>query len=302
MKNTTGFTHWVIVILISVMAVGLVVVAWYYEENKEETTNNTSTTVNTNTTVANTNTTANTNTAVTNINSVINTNTVVDERTNWETYKNEEFGFSIDYPKQLLSNYGSCEWSEDKLKSREGNDHSYRPAAAMIPVKVFENTNTVYLANEYYYELTGQTVETEGVSNLSFFSGCEKVDNSIILLQGDQTHYQRYWEIISTTVNNDSDIENAIKERYGTGCRIGDKTPSTLQEGVYDVSILKDDDVKELQESDCPVNHRTILKYYPRNNLFITWNTGQAETFLQSLDPFLDYDLEMIESFRFIDN
>ena len=36
MKNQKGFTHWVIVILISVMAVGLVSVAWYYEVNKEE--------------------------------------------------------------------------------------------------------------------------------------------------------------------------------------------------------------------------------------------------------------------------
>jgi len=36
MKNQKGFKHWVIVILVSIMAVGLVGVAWYYEENKEE--------------------------------------------------------------------------------------------------------------------------------------------------------------------------------------------------------------------------------------------------------------------------
>lgn len=36
MKNISGFTHWVIVILISIMAVGLVGVAWYYEVNRED--------------------------------------------------------------------------------------------------------------------------------------------------------------------------------------------------------------------------------------------------------------------------
>ena len=36
MKNQKGYTHWVVVILISAIAVGLVGAAWYYEDNKEE--------------------------------------------------------------------------------------------------------------------------------------------------------------------------------------------------------------------------------------------------------------------------
>jgi len=60
MKNQKGFTHWVIVILISVMAVGLVGVAWYYEENKEEDK-------------------INTNTIATNINTPVTTNTNVNQ-------------------------------------------------------------------------------------------------------------------------------------------------------------------------------------------------------------------------------
>lgn len=36
MKDTSGFTHWVIVILIAIMSVGLVGVTWYYEGNKEK--------------------------------------------------------------------------------------------------------------------------------------------------------------------------------------------------------------------------------------------------------------------------
>jgi hypothetical protein len=36
MKNESGFVHWVVVILISVMAIGLAVTAWYYESNKDK--------------------------------------------------------------------------------------------------------------------------------------------------------------------------------------------------------------------------------------------------------------------------
>lgn len=41
MKNTLGFTHWVIIILISIMAAGLAGAAWYYEANKEASNTNT---------------------------------------------------------------------------------------------------------------------------------------------------------------------------------------------------------------------------------------------------------------------
>jgi len=46
MSNQMGFAHWVIVILISVMAIGLVGAALYYEINKEENiTNNANTNI-----------------------------------------------------------------------------------------------------------------------------------------------------------------------------------------------------------------------------------------------------------------
>jgi len=39
MKNQRSFVYWVVVILITVMAIGLVGVVWYYEENKESNSN-----------------------------------------------------------------------------------------------------------------------------------------------------------------------------------------------------------------------------------------------------------------------
>lgn len=107
MKNQKGYTHWVIAILISVMAVGLVGVAWWYEENKKETTTTNEATSAVNTNIAiNSNTNANitvnknTNTVV-NTNTIVNTNTVTNtnvDTSGWETYTNTTLGFSLQYP------------------------------------------------------------------------------------------------------------------------------------------------------------------------------------------------------------
>lgn len=114
MKNTSGFTHWIIVILISIMAVGLVGAAWYYEENKDKTeTVNTTATTNTNVNAAvnaieNTNAAANTNTAA---NANLNANTNVENVEAEETSETETkgttvtktFTYGIDQPSHLTT-------------------------------------------------------------------------------------------------------------------------------------------------------------------------------------------------------
>lgn len=80
MKNTSGFTHWVIVILIFVLAIGLVGAAWWYEVNRKKT----DTPIKTDLEI--------------NANTSVNTNTGVDNIKNWLTYENEEIGFSFRYP------------------------------------------------------------------------------------------------------------------------------------------------------------------------------------------------------------
>lgn len=238
----------------------------------------------------------NVNTA-TNINIATNTNSTV-STSDWKTYENKEYGFSIKVPKEIVSNYGSCKWNEEKQQYREGNDHSYRPVNALVPTKIFEDNNIVYISTEYYHELTGKTEEIDGISHYYYFSGCEKVDNSLSLLEDNQNHYEQDWKFIVTTVQGDTDIENAIKDRYGVGCSIGQKIESNLQEGVYDVVIQGDG--KDLQESECPVNYMYKIKYYPRKNLLVSWDLGQAPTFWQTLNPPKDYDQEMVDSFIFL--
>ena len=72
----------------------------------------------------------------------------------WFQYTNYELGYSINYPVTKIHFMGSCKWNE------EGGDHSFRPEPAHVPVKVFEDGDTVYISGEYQHELGGETRET----------------------------------------------------------------------------------------------------------------------------------------------
>ena len=70
------------------------------------------------------------------------------------------------------------------------------------------------------------------------------------------------------------------------------------QEGVFDVSILGDG--KSLEETLCPLNFGTVVKYYPAGNKVIAWDTGQAYTFPADEINSVTYDQQMVDSFIFL--
>lgn len=208
----------------------------------------------------------------------------------WNQYTNYQLGFSIKVPKEMLQRYGSCKWDE------EGGDHSYRADPALVPVKIYEDTqnSTVYIASEYYYELTGETIE----NYISYYSECNKVPNSLERVRreyrAERSHYQQAWNIIVKEVANDSQLDSFIKERYGSGCALGQKTPSE-QEGVFNVRI------EGTIETGCIVNYITVLRYFPAKNKVVSWHLGQDVTFYKVLGTEdIIYDWEMTESFRFL--
>jgi hypothetical protein len=210
----------------------------------------------------------------------------------WDRYVNSYMGFSIKIPRTLVSPYGACKWVE-------GNGSgSYRPERSYVPVAVFEDGQTTYIAGAYYHELSGVTKKTsaEGGTRASF-SECQAVDNNLELLRDPENHYQTRWKIVAEQVRNDAELEAFIQSRYGSGCRLGEKRASS-QDGVYDVGI--EGDGKDLSETQCPLNYRTVVKYYPEGDKVIAWDLGQAVTFAATLDYAVTHDQEMVESFRFL--
>ena len=210
----------------------------------------------------------------------------------WSTYINYELGFSMKIPKEMFHGYGYCEWVDA--------EESYRWQEAVVPVKIFEDmdSNIVYISSEYFYELTGKI---EGVSRNRFLK-CNKIINSLGLLKKGGGGPN--WEIVMRKVANDSELEQFIKERYGSGCGLGEKVPTEgaiKQEGVYSVGIDTGGarDIDEMMEIGCVVNYMTTLKYFPAKNRVISWNMGQDYTFRGPKD--VEYDAEMFNSFRFIE-
>ena len=206
----------------------------------------------------------------------------------WIQYTNHQMGFTIKIPKTMAHFYGACKWSE------EGGDHSFRPDPAIVPVKVFEDGSTVYIANEFYYELLGETVE----NNISYFAQCEVVTNNLETLQALENYYNAKWTIVMQEIQDDAQLDAFIKARYGAGCSLGEKTPWDLQEGVFDVGI--EGDGLPMETTECLINYATVLKYYPDGGKVISWHLGQAWTFAGDVDYTVIYDGEMVDSFRFL--
>jgi len=205
--------------------------------------------------------------------------TMLDET--WFLYSNYQLGFSIKFPRTKTHHRGSCVWIE------EDGDHSYRPRYALVPVKIFEEENTVYMTSEYQHELSGETRETnaDGGTRI-FFSECEAVMNSLELLH-DSEYYQEMWEIVVRDIHDDQELDTFLESRYGSGCGLGEKVMSG-QDGVYDIRV------------GCPLGGGTVVKYHPEGNKVIAWNTGQAYTFSADVTNSVNRDQEMVDSFRFL--
>jgi hypothetical protein len=205
--------------------------------------------------------------------------TMLDET--WFLYSNYQLGFSIKFPRTKTHHRGSCVWIE------EDGDHSYRPRYAMVPVKIFEDDNTVYMTSEYQHDLSGETRETnaDGGTRI-FFSECEAVLNSLELIH-DPEYYQEMWEIVVRDIHDDQELDAFLEARYGSGCGLGEKVMSG-QDGVYDIRV------------GCQLGGGTVVKYYPEGKKVIAWNTGQAYTFSADVTNSVNRDQEMVDSFRFL--
>ncbi len=208
----------------------------------------------------------------------------------WNQYTNYRLGFSIKFPETMAAFNGVCAWNEEQ--------GSYRHEMALVPVRIFEDADAVYIAGEYYFELAGERTETtaDGGSRY-FFEECNQVANSLELLRDPENFNQQMRKLVAVDIHDDAELDGFIKARYGPGCSLGE-TVASSQEEVYDVRIQGDG--KDLAETQCPLNYGTVVKYYPEGNRVIAWDTGQAYTFPADVNYSVTNDQEMVESFKFL--
>ena len=209
----------------------------------------------------------------------------------WNLYTSNGQGFSIKFPKTMASYQGSCTWNEEQ--------GSYRPQIAIVPVKIFEGSDAVYIAPETYYRLAGERTETTADGGTrSFFDSCNQVTNSLELLQDPENPYasSQMWKLVVREIHDDAELDAFLKERYGSACSLGEKEPSA-QDGVYRVRIQGDG--KPIEETQCRLNYRTVVEYYPAGNKVVAWDLGQAATFPADVNYSVIHDQEMVDSFSF---
>lgn len=205
---------------------------------------------------------------------------------NWNKYDDPIAGFSLKVPKLMIEPYASCKYVDT------AGDHSYRPQEGSVPVKFFLDKGIVYLAAEYTYKLGG---ETKDASGRTYYSKCDKTPNTVAILADRENYHSPQWQIVIKTISSDAELEQFLKNRYGEGCKLGEKKPF-VQEGVFDIQILGDG--LDLSETKCPINYMTKVLYYPAGKKVAAWDIGQACGFAY---PDFDNckDTEMTDSFRF---
>lgn len=195
----------------------------------------------------------------------------------WETYTNSELGFSIKYPQMVYGSPYRCS--------------PYKPF--YVPIKVFEdNKNTItYITQEYYYQAPYS-------EELKDYTGpCEKITYSLKILQD-----KKGWGILIRNIKNETELNKFIKDSYGSGCFIENKTP-WKQNGVYDI-IIKGEDWDKFPgpgDTTCSSNYKYKILYTPEKNKIMSVNLGQECSFVinPGTELFKCYDDEMINSFKF---
>lgn len=205
---------------------------------------------------------------------------------NWNKYTNPFLGFSLKVPKLMTEPYGQCEFST------ANGDNSFRPKEAAVPVKIFEDKDSVFIAAEYNYVLGG---ESKNANSQSLFAKCDKTQNTVARLADTENYHSPQWQIVVKTINNETELNQFIKTRYGEGCSIMNQDPTT-QDGVFKI-IVKGDDL-DWSVSKCIINYMSEIRYYPAKNKVASWHIGQACNFYY---PDFEHclDTDMTNSFKF---
>jgi hypothetical protein len=207
----------------------------------------------------------------------------VDSR--WNHYINHRLGYSLQIPQQMSYGYGSCEWKADQ--------QSFRPKVATVPTTVIENNNFTFITSQYYYQLGGERQSPQGAGSISYFASCDRVNNTLVEVADSSNHYEVKWEIVGRVVNNEAELLNFVRERYGRGCNLGERI-ALNQEDSFDVKVASDG--REMGESQCVMNFVYALIYSPSRHKAITWGIGQSCSFRNNEECL---DTTMRNSFRF---
>jgi hypothetical protein len=204
------------------------------------------------------------------------------DTSNWNEYINNQLGFSIKIPQKVFT-IGHCQ-----------KDQNF----ATLKILDDSSNKTVYILEDYYK--TNDNGE------------CIKVDNSLESVQKqikelkEQGYYPSPylgWSIIVNDINSEEDILKYLKNSFGSGCYIENK--SLQGDGNYDIRLKGErNNEEDPWWGNCPLNFAYKIIFSKEKNKLMSVVLGQECKF-QSINPELSdpsyecYDEEMIKTFKF---
>ncbi|MCX6713236.1 MAG: hypothetical protein NTY66_03465 [Candidatus Vogelbacteria bacterium] len=104
----------------------------------------------------------------------------------------------------------------------------------------------------------------------------------------------RDWKIVVAKVKNNKELEGFIKEQYGPGCSLGEKTLTSNDPSSYLVKIVGNGDNKDDTTCYIAEAHQRVI-YSPASGRVATWMGGQPTFIPQGFF----FDAEIANSFKF---
>lgn len=109
------------------------------------------------------------------------------------------------------------------------------------------------------------------------------------------------WNIVIKSAQNENELNDFIKENYGSKCMIRNRKISQ-QEDIYELELNNYEDPNgnptDLGSATCPVNFAYTILYYPKINKVISVKLGQECTFSSDTRGTDCYDQQIIDSIR----
>ncbi|HPY08645.1 MAG: hypothetical protein ACOX0H_00460 [Patescibacteria group bacterium] len=190
----------------------------------------------------------------------------------WSEYKNNNYKFSFSYPSFSINS----KWWNNFFNSEE----------YLLPNQVLNKNNNFYLTQKYKIEKdikTGELIKTEN----TFFP---EYDNTY--------NYPIPWHIVIFNIENETDLEQIIKQKMGPGCSYKTKTPTDFV-GNYKIEI--DGDGLGLDKTECFANYTYYIIYSPAQKKVAFWSTGQECQIGLGFFPESCFDEKIAASFHFFE-
>lgn len=175
---------------------------------------------------------------------------------NWKTYTNSTYGYTFQYPPEGIT-YSGC-------KKDKSYKYGYYPVKGILPVRVSEENNTVYIGTTDHYEPGG----VKYINGDGYFTTCDKIVPA---------HPQGNL-IKAGSAKNDQDLDVFIKQNFDKRCSIYKKTPddnNSFSSKVFRITLVDDKGIPEGADNNYCSTFGSII-FYQDKNLVLYFRSGQA--------------------------